>query len=243
MDYDNFLELVKNTRSIRRFKPDPVPDDYIDKIIEAACWAPSGFNSQPWEFVVIREPELKEKLIKIVTEFRVAYYARLEETREPWMRSIKMPIAAKNMDWTTAPVYIMLCGDKRTQIGLPMMVRADQPLYQSIYTSSLANAFLYMHMAATTLGLASMWVTLISSTPLHVLAKDVLGIPRDFDIYDMMAFGYPALKPRPKLLKSREKAIHYDYCDGEGFRTDEEVNDYVRRARNWTVATTSRAPD
>jgi len=123
------------------------------------------------------------------------------------------------------------------------MVRADQPLYDSIYTSGLANAFLYLHMAATTLGLASMWVTLISSTPIHMLVKDIFGIPPEFDIYDMMAFGYPALKPRPKLLKSKEKAVHYDYCGGEGFRTEEEVKDYVRRSRNWTVATTSRAPD
>jgi hypothetical protein len=61
--------------------------------------------------------------------------------------------------------------------------------------------------------------------------------------YDMMAFGYPAVKPRPKLLKSREKTVHYDYCKGEGFRTEEEVNDYIRRARNWTIATISRGPD
>ena len=42
MDYASFLDLVKNRRTIRRFKPDSIPDDYIDKIIEAARWAPSG---------------------------------------------------------------------------------------------------------------------------------------------------------------------------------------------------------
>ena len=243
MDYNSFLELVKNTRSIRRFKADPISDDDIDKVIEAARWAPSGFNSQPWEFVVIRKPELKDKLVQLLSEFRLAYYARLEETREPWIKSTKMPIRSRHMDWTTAPVYIVLCGDTRTKIGLPMMVRTDHLLCQSIYTSSLANAFLYMHMAATTLGLASMWVSLISSTPLHVLVKDILGIPGEFDIYDMMALGYPAVKPRSKLLKSREKMVHYDYCDREGFRADAEVNDYARRARNWTIASTSRGPD
>ena len=44
MDYESFLELVKKRRSIRRFKPDPVPNEYVGKIIEAARWAPSGFN-------------------------------------------------------------------------------------------------------------------------------------------------------------------------------------------------------
>ncbi|MFO7772970.1 MAG: nitroreductase family protein [Dehalococcoidia bacterium] len=60
MDYDSFLELVKKRRSIRRFKPDPVPDEYVDKIIEAVRWAPSGFNLQPWDFVVVNEKELKD---------------------------------------------------------------------------------------------------------------------------------------------------------------------------------------
>jgi nitroreductase len=54
MDYETVLELVKKRRSIRRFKTDPIPDDYIDKIIEVARQAPSGFNTQPWEFVVVR---------------------------------------------------------------------------------------------------------------------------------------------------------------------------------------------
>jgi len=44
MEYDGLLELVKKRRSIRRFKPDPIPDGYIEKIIEVARWAPSGFN-------------------------------------------------------------------------------------------------------------------------------------------------------------------------------------------------------
>ena len=47
MDYQSLLELVDNTRSLRRFKPDPVPDELIDKMIEVARRAPSGFNQQP----------------------------------------------------------------------------------------------------------------------------------------------------------------------------------------------------
>ena len=56
MDYDGFLELVTHRRSIRRFKPDPIPDDYVIKILDAAHYAMSGGNSQPWEFVVIKDP-------------------------------------------------------------------------------------------------------------------------------------------------------------------------------------------
>jgi len=64
MDYESFLELVENRRGIRRFKPDPIPDEYIDKIIEAARWAPSGFNLQPWEFVVVKDKKLKDSIVE-----------------------------------------------------------------------------------------------------------------------------------------------------------------------------------
>ena len=49
MDYDSLLKLVKNRRSMRKFKPEPIPDEYVDKIIEVARWAPSGANSQTWQ--------------------------------------------------------------------------------------------------------------------------------------------------------------------------------------------------
>ena len=64
MDYESLLELVKSRRSTHRYKPDPVPDDYVDKIIELALWAPSGANSQPWEFIVVKKNDLRESIVK-----------------------------------------------------------------------------------------------------------------------------------------------------------------------------------
>ena len=55
MDIDHLINLLKSRRSIRAYKPDPIPDEFIQKIIEAARWAPSGGNSQPWEFIVIKK--------------------------------------------------------------------------------------------------------------------------------------------------------------------------------------------
>ena len=72
MDYDGLLELFKKRRSIRKFKPDPVPDEYVDKIIEAARWAPSGANSQPWQFIVIKKDELRKRIFEIHKEGQIA---------------------------------------------------------------------------------------------------------------------------------------------------------------------------
>src|SRR4030042_51834 len=171
MDYDSLLALVKRRRTIRKFKPDPIPDEYIDNIIEVARWAPSGFNTQPWEFIVIKDRELKEELAQLSAEYREKYGARLEATREPWLKPLKLPGSYEPMDWNSAPVFIMLCGDTRAKIGLPMTVRNDLWECQSIFTSSLACAFLYMHLAATTLGLATNWVSALKSTLVHRMVK------------------------------------------------------------------------
>jgi nitroreductase len=70
MDYESLLDLVKKRRSIRRFKPDPVADGDIEKILEVARWAPSGFNMQPWEFVVVKKAELRKHIVDIIKESR-----------------------------------------------------------------------------------------------------------------------------------------------------------------------------
>ena len=56
------FEAIKNRRSVRTFTPEPVSDGEVEKLIDAATWAPSAGNIQPWEFVVVRDPELKRGL-------------------------------------------------------------------------------------------------------------------------------------------------------------------------------------
>lgn len=242
MDYNSFLDLVKHRRTIRRFKPDPVPDDYVDKIIEAARWAPSGYNMQPWEFVVIKDKKLIAKIMRCIDDYW-NLSARAEATREIWMRQTPHPWLDPETDFRHAPAYIMLLGDKRTQAGLPMLVRYDEQRKQTIHISSLASAYLYMSLAATTLGLANEWVSAVATPFVHALIKDLLGIPDYLEVYDMMALGYPANRPRPKLMRGTEKMVHHDYCGPDDFRTDAEVNDYIRRARIWTTANHRRGVD
>ena len=246
MDYESFLELAKARRSIRRFKPDPVPDEYVDRIIEAARWAPSGFNSQPWEFVVIKEKELKDKVVHIIRPERPAGtpgFSKMEDMCEEWMRLKRHPWLDSDMEYQNAPVFILLFGDTRTQSGLPMVVKYNPHMKQSIYISSLASAFLYMHLAATTLGLASQWVSFVASAYCHCALKDLLNIPTEVEVYDMIALGYPAYEPRPKLMRPVDKMIHRDHFGKEDFRSDEEVRDFIKRTRAWVFANHRRGAD
>ena len=107
----------------------------------------------------------------------------------------------------------------------------------------MANAFLYMHLAATTLGLASQWVSVVAAPYNHCLLKNLLRIPPGVEVYDMMALGYPAYKSRPKLMRPVDKMVHRDYFGEEDFRTDEEVRDFVKRSRAWVFANHRRGVD
>jgi nitroreductase len=239
MDYQAFLELVDNTRSLRRFKPDPVPDDLIDKMIEAARRAPSGFNQQPWEFVIIKKPELRQKIAGWCGEY-IAQSAKMETTRESWQKAWNPEPVGSAADYGTAPVYILLLGDTRTQEGLPMGVRFDEHRREYIFTSSLANAFLYLHMCAGILGLASQWVSAVTVPYAQCQIKNLIGIPNHMEVYDMLAVGYPAVHSRPKLLREKASIVHYDDCGEADFRTDQQVRDFIVKARTWTMASHSR---
>lgn len=243
MDYESFLNLVKTRRTIRRFKPDPIPDDYIDKIIEAARWAPSGYNMQPWDFVVIKDKEKRDAIVQWVRDYH-KLIMKTESAREPWQQVPRHPSDDPEMDYRIAPVFILVLGDTRTLKGLPTAMRYDAERRQSIHTSGLANAYLYMALAAETLGLATEWTSSVATAYPHCLIKDLLGIPPELEIYDMMALGYPAYKlTSKKLLRDKEKMVHYDYCGADDFRTEEEVNDFIKRARTWTTANHRRGMD
>jgi len=243
MDYDSFLELVKHRRTIRRFRPDPVPEEYIDNIIEAARWAPSGYNLQPWEFVVIRQKKLKDAIVQWVRDYH-KLIMKTESAREPWQRVPRRPSRDPEWDYRNAPVFILVLGDTRLLKGLPTSMLFDAERRQTIFISSLANAYLYMSLAATTLGIANEWVSSVATAYPHCLVKDLLGIPAELEIYDMMALGYPAYKlGTNKLLRDKVKMVHHDYCGADDFRTGAEVDDFIKRARTWTTANHRRGID
>ena len=243
MDYETLLDFLKNRRTIRRFTPDPVPEEYVDKIIEAARWAPSGFNLQPWDFVVVRKPALREAILSYFRDYH-RLMNQVENFREEWQRVPYHKNADPESDYKIAPVFIIVLGDMRTLKGLPMSMRYDLERKQTVFTSSLANAYLYLTLAASALGLASEWMSVSAVAYPQTMIKQLIGIPPELDVYDLMVLGWPAYKPGPKkLLRDRKKMVHYDDCGPGDFRTEAEVDDFIRRARVWTTANHRRGID
>ena len=92
MKIDDYLALVRARRSARRFKSDPIPLQNVDKMLEAARWAMSGANAQPWEFVVVDDTAMQERIVDSWLEPRKEVYAaeraHLPEFRHPNFRGL-----------------------------------------------------------------------------------------------------------------------------------------------------------
>ena len=222
MNYEDFLDLVKGRRSTRRFKSDPIPDEDVAKIIEAARWAPSGANTQPWEFIVIQDQRVKISIIKIINALRKPDKNNLTN---PGSDEQEPPAITK------APVFIMVLGDMRSRIGLPGKAGQDDRKWESVLTSSLASAFLYLHLAARSMGLSSQWQSGVERPEAGPALRKLLGIPHFMKIYDMIVIGYPDMVPAEKRMRNIKEMVHYDFCGEGAFRKDDEVQAFSRKKR------------
>lgn len=219
MDYDSLLEIFKKRRSIRRYKKESVSDELIAKIVEAARWAPSGANKQPWEFIVIRNESLKKRIVEIIEE-QFEHMAKMEVTKDPALRIRFRPPELGDS------VFILPCCDPRTLEITNVYARVTRG--GEILAADMANAFLYMALAATALGLGSRWVSVITCAYPQCLIKDLLGVPKDFILYDMLVVGHSDEVPAPRLVRQKGELLHSDYYDKSKFRTDSQVNDFLK---------------
>lgn len=213
-DYDGLLALVNKRRSCRHFKPDPVPEEYIRKIVDVARLAPSGANSQPWDFVVVKKEDLRRKVYGFIDELG-ALTRKMELDRDPNRPSSTVGIGTGDRQ---PPVLIVLVGDPRTIGAYPILGRVERGEW--ILDASLANAFMCMHLAATSLGLGSGWLTITSHNYVEIRVKDLLQIPQEMVIFDTMTLGFPIAEPAPRKTRAVDDVLHYDGYDMAKYRVN-----------------------
>ncbi len=224
MDYESFLSLVADRRSCRRYKPDPVPGGVVEKILEAGRHAPSAGNSQPWEFVVVRDAEVKKRISRSI----VSLYKEARR-REP---TFNFKVAVQPHLFT-APVLIVVCGDRRLQEAYPVLMRRNVLLRQSLAICAYA-----MQLAATSLGLATAWGTIQGGSP-EMEVRRLLGIPDVYTVDHIMPLGYPdtererrdrslrLVRERASYRRALEEIIHYECYDRDKFRTDDKLEEFI----------------
>ncbi len=238
MEYEEFLTFVKGRRTIRAIKPDPLPDGVVDKLLEAARWAPTGFNMQPVELLVVDDPELRAEIRGIVDDYKNTDFFELEATREEWQGS---PWAIETHGrWACpeAPVMIAVLGDTRRRVGLPMAARYATQKGDSIFESSIANAFLYLLLAAHSLGLAAQPVSGVKYPTVEGKVKHLLNLPEYIYLYDLVLVGESAMDAPPsgKLMRTRGEMVHHDRAADDEFMSEEELRAQIVKLRAGNVA-------
>lgn len=210
----DILEVIRTRKSIRRYKPDPIPDEILDKVLEAGRWAPTGENYQPWRLIVIKNPETKNKignLAKLGSGSRMtAWYClgemqkRFEEIQDPVKRAevLRFMYSGEVSEFAKqAPVIIAV-------IGTLMEGSVDVPYDLS---AGIENILLEAH----SLGLGACWVHgPVASTRDAAKFKKILKIPTGMGEYKVIAYialGWPAearKHPRPK--KPLEEIVYWE---------------------------------
>ncbi len=238
MDYEELLALAKARRTIRVIKSEPVPDELIEKAIDLARWAPTGFNMQPAEFVVLTAAEDRAAIKRIIDDWIEDDFYVLEATREPWQGPAWAPGDRTRVACPEAPVYLLILGDLRRRAGLPMNARYCAKKGDSIFETSLANVMTYVWLGLQTLGLGAQPVSAVKNDRPQALVKHYLRLPEPMYVYEMFAVGYSGLEqpPAAKLLRHLDEVVHKGPASDGEFLSDEDVRKQIRKLRMGNVA-------
>lgn len=187
LDRDAFYDLVAARRDVRTgFLTDPVPDEVLTRVLAAAHRAPSVGLSQPWDFLVIRDGDVRARVHRLAAARREAYAAALPAARAAAFRGIKVEAILET------PLNVVVTCD-RTRGGRHVLGRHTQP-QTAVYSTVCAVQNLWL--AARAEGLGVGWVSFFDERELAVC----LGLPGNVEVVAYLCVGYvEAFPPAPEL--------------------------------------------
>ena len=175
------MSIIKSRRSVRSFKNTRIPVEIVKRVIEAGCWAPSGGNLQPWEFIVVTDPNVKESVVKTT-------YSGFDVNSEPqwWLLQ--------------APVLIVACVNTK----VPKARYGDLGVFVAMLDVAMAVENILLE--ATSLGLGTCVVAGFREDEL----KRALRIPKHVRPLLIIALGYPERVPSAPSKRPVDSVIHFN---------------------------------
>jgi nitroreductase len=184
----NVLEAIALRHSVREYRPDPVPEEMLLRLIEAAHQAPSSRNLQPWEFIVVTDPAQRRALRGAAND-----QAQVEQAGA----TLVCLGSLRQQDALSDRIEGMLTPDlppeeRERLMRMVQRHRHDQEFRRAHVTHSTYIAVAYATLAATELGLGTCWMTSFHADTV----KALLGIPDDFIVACLLSVGWPAVPLR-----------------------------------------------
>lgn len=185
------LALFAKRQSVRRYKPNPVPEEHLRRILDAARRAPTSGNQQPWKFLVVRDRAKIERMRTRCVELSEARLKNLPAAdAEPRREAIRKAMAG----YFSAPVYVVVLTDSQSMY--PSYNHHDGPLAAG-----------YLMLAARALGYGTVYIT--DAIP-EAVTREVLGIPERYQRVCITPVGVPDGWPDAKPKKKLEELVAYE---------------------------------
>ncbi|MCC6803248.1 MAG: nitroreductase family protein [Anaerolineae bacterium] len=185
-------------RSIRRYRPDPVGRDLIERLLNAAIWAPSAHNRQPWRFCVVDSPEQIQALARAMG---ARLRSDLERDGVP-ADLIEKDAARSYARLTGAPALVVLCLSMIDMDRYPDEQRSLDEYVMAVQSTALAGQNLLL--AAHDAGLGSCWMCAPLFCPERV--RETLRLPDDWQPQALITLGYPD-ETREKTRRPLETSV------------------------------------
>lgn len=206
----SLVHAISTQRAVRRVLPDPVDDELVLKCIELALRAPTGANGQQWEFIVVKDERIKQKLAKRYRQLWKLYYHFV--LRRIAARDESMAKTARAVQWqvdhfTEIPVLVVACMRLGVREGRLPFVRMPHAA-ESGYWGSIYPAVQNFLLAARAMGLGASLVTLpVWNVP---SARRMLNLPVNVTPCCVMPIGWPRGRYGETLRKPVAEVTHLD---------------------------------
>jgi nitroreductase len=207
-------EAMLTQRAVRRLLPDPVDDAIVLRCIELALKAPTGSNGQNWEFVVVKDRELKERFAKRNRESWTLYggLGKLAARNDETMQRVLGAVQWQADNFADIPTLVVAClrGNRVPMVPLP-------PIAVSSYYGSIYPSVQNLLLAARAMGLGAALITLpLWSTG---FARSILGLPFTVQPCCMVALGWPRGRYGPTTRKPVGEVVHLDRYGNQPWRS------------------------
>ena len=202
-NYEELLNLIRSRRSIRRFLDRPVSRDDLMRLFEAASWAPSNHNRQPWRFLVIEDRLQIADLADAVGRALSVKMKSLPESASAYVGEFVHYATF----FSNAPVLLVVLHKQPVRVSAPVLAGLKNPDLVSGEPLSVAMAVQNLLLAAQTLGLG----TCVLTGPLLVQDAliEALALPAGHDLTCLVAVGHPAESPPPPRRKTIEQIAEF----------------------------------
>jgi len=195
-------EAIEQRRSIRKFKSEPVPDEYIDALLGAARLAPSGSNAQPWRFKIVKDLEMKEKLVK-------AAYDQAFIAEAPVVLVCCTDIGGYLDGVVSGLQDLGKIGAVEDRIVEIVLNRTDRMMKMNLdqfgqrIAFNVAIAIEHIALRALDFGLGTCWVRLIDEQAIRA----IFGWDDTISVVALLPIGYPDESPAPRKRRSIEEIV------------------------------------